>query len=337
MVPEPSLVQRFSKNLDALIAPGERVGVAVSGGPDSLALLLLAAAARPGLIEAATVDHRLRPESAAEAQMVAGLCAGLRVPHAILAARWTDPPSSAIQERARDERYRLLGEWLVERSLPGLATAHHADDQAETIVMRLNRGAGVRGLAAMRPLGRVPGSDLPLLRPLLGWRRAELEQVCAAAGLEPAADPSNLDLHYERVRVRRDISEVGWLDPAAVARSAAHLAGADEALDWAAEQVWKRSVTETAGEIVYRRGDEPGEIVRRIVARAIATLRQEGPGQALRGSEVGRLIAALEADRSATLRGVQCAGGSGWHFSRARGRKKSDIDHSGPLSDSTCG
>lgn len=232
MVPEPALVERFRSDLDALIAREARIGVAVSGGPDSLALLLLAAAARPGQIEAATVDHLLRTESAAEGEMVAGACARIGVRHATLVAEWAEKPASAIQERARDERYRLLGRWLAGRSLEALATAHHADDQAETVVMRLNRGAGVRGLAAMRPLGRVPGSGLPLVRPLLSWRRAELEQVCAAAGLEPATDPSNLDLHYERVRVRRDIGAVGWLDPEAVARSAAHLADADEALDW---------------------------------------------------------------------------------------------------------
>src|SRR6478672_3324193 len=121
MVPEPALIERFRKDLDALIAPDARIGIAVSGGPDSLALLLLSAAARPGKIEAATVDHRLRPESAAEAELVARLCTQLEVPHAPLAAQWAGTPSSAVQERARDERYRLLGAWLTERSLVALA------------------------------------------------------------------------------------------------------------------------------------------------------------------------------------------------------------------------
>ncbi len=155
-----------------LIAPDKRLGIAVSGGPDSLALLLLAAAARPGAIEAATVDHGLRPDSRAEAQMVAAVCARIGVPHAILTADWPEPPATAVQERARELRYRLLAAWLAERSLAALATAHHADDQAETVVMRLNRGSGVRGLAGMRPAATVPGSQFPLLRPLLGWRRS---------------------------------------------------------------------------------------------------------------------------------------------------------------------
>ena len=322
MVPEPALVERFRKDLDVLIAPGGRVGVAVSGGPDSLALLLLSAAARPGKIEAATVDHRLRPESAAEAELVARLCTQLEVPHATLAAQWAGTPSSAVQQRARDERYRLLGAWLTERSLAALATAHHADDQAETVVMRLNRGAGVRGLAAMRPAARVPGSALPLIRPLLGWRRAELESICAAAGLEPADDPSNRDVRYERVRVRRDISAVGWLDPEAVARSAAYLACADEALDWAAEQEWDRAVTEAAGKILYRPSGAPQEIVRRIVTLAIAILGHEGGDQPLRGRDLDNLLEKLAAGRTATLRGVRCSGGAQWTFIPARQRTR---------------
>src|SRR3954454_10666149 len=92
LAPNQQLVERFSRNLDALIAPGERVGVAVSGGPDSLALLLLAAAARPGLVEAATVDHGLRQEARQEAEIVAGLCERLGVPHSILAVEWRKKP-----------------------------------------------------------------------------------------------------------------------------------------------------------------------------------------------------------------------------------------------------
>jgi len=314
MIPEPTLVERFRADFDALIAPEARIGVAVSGGPDSMALLLLASAARPGLVEAATVDHLLRPESAAEAEMVARVCKRLQVPHATLTAQWSPKPTSAIQERARDERYRLLGAWLAERSLDALATAHHADDQTETLVMRLNRGAGVRGLAAIRPSGRVPGTRLPLLRPLLGWRRSELEQVCAAAGIEPVTDPSNQDVQFERVRVRRDISAVGWLDPEAVARSAGHLAGADEALEWAADQEWDRRVTEADGEIVYRPGTAPSEIVRRVVERAIAALASEGAGQPLRGRELDNLLEKLSSGGAATLRGVQCSGGAEWKF-----------------------
>jgi len=178
MTPELTFVQRFDDDLAALVAPDARIGVAVSGGPDSLALLLLSAAARPGLVEAATVDHALRPESRAEAEMVGGVCNRLSVSHSILTARWNELPETAIQERARSERYRLLGYWADERGLSALATAHHADDQAETLLMRLSRGSGVRGLAGMRPRSITPGSHVRLVRPLLAWRRSELQEIC---------------------------------------------------------------------------------------------------------------------------------------------------------------
>jgi tRNA(Ile)-lysidine synthase len=143
--------------------------VAVSGGPDSLALLLLAHAAMPGLVEAATVDHGLRSESADEAAFVAEICGKLGVPHATLKVT---VGAGNLQAEARAARYAALAGWMAERGLAALATAHHADDQAETLILRLNRGSGVAGLAGVRARGLVPGTRLPLLRPLLGWRRA---------------------------------------------------------------------------------------------------------------------------------------------------------------------
>src|SRR5690349_1220336 len=125
MVPEPALIERFTQVLDGLVLADSRIGVAVSGGPDSLALLLLVAAARPGQVEAATVDHGFRPESRDEAAMVAGLCDRLGVPHATLTVRWERTPETALQEMARKERYRLLGFWAEERGLDAIATAHH--------------------------------------------------------------------------------------------------------------------------------------------------------------------------------------------------------------------
>lgn len=321
MVPEPALVARFGRDLDALSAPSQRVGIAVSGGPDSLALLILAAAARPGAIEAASVDHALRAESRAETEMVANLCRQLGVPHAVLTVAWAEKLVTAIQERARGARYGLLADWVSERGLDALVTAHHADDQAETLVMRLNRGSGVRGLAGMRAKASVPGGAIPLLRPLLGWRRAELKAICVTAGLAPAADPSNADEQYERIRVRKALSEAEWLDPEAVGRSAGHLASADEALEWAAEQEWDRAVTAEDRHIAYRPSGAPAEIVRRTVARAVTALAHEGSGKGLRGRELAPVIAALEAGRTATLRGVLCEGGNEWRFSKAPVRK----------------
>lgn len=310
------LVDRFIFDLNPLISADGPIGIAVSGGPDSLALLLLAAAARPGRIEAATVDHGLRPGARAEAEMVADLCRRIGVPHAILTARWERSPETAIQERARGERYRLLGYWAEERGLAAVVTAHHAEDQAETLLMRLARGAGVKGLAAMRPRSVASGSHVRLARPLLGWRRSELEQICADAGVSPAHDPSNDDERFERVRVRRALGEAGWLDASAVARSAANLAEADDALKWAAEIEWSRAVDERRDRIGYRPTGAPSEIVRRVVTRAVRKLATEGDGE-LRGGELDRLLSALAEGGTSTLRGVLCTGGRSWRFERA--------------------
>jgi tRNA(Ile)-lysidine synthase len=322
MAPSPELVDRFRADLDELIAPGERLGIAVSGGPDSMALLLLAAAARPGLVEAATVDHALRPESRAEAEMVADICGRLKVPHQILTVEWQGKPATAIQERAREARYRLLTTWVRERGLTALAAAHHLDDQAETLVMRLLRGAGVRGLAGMRRAAPAPGDDLPLIRPLLSWRHSELEEVCRAAGITPVADPSNADEQFERVRVRRALSEAKWLDPEALALSADYLSEADSALHWATSREWDRAVTATDGEIVYRPDDAPREILRRIARRAVLRLAREGQGEDLRGRELDRLLSALRSGRTTTLRGVLCSGGGEWRFIPAPNRTR---------------
>ena len=319
MIPA-ALVERFANDLDAIATPGAQLGVAVSGGPDSLALLALAAAARPGLIEAATVDHGLRPEAAAEAVMVADVCKELVVRHATLNVRWRDPPATAIQERARRERYRLLGYWAEERSLDAVVTAHHANDQAETLLMRLARGAGVRGLAGMRARSIAPGTEVRLFRPLLGWRRTELEQICIAAGQTPVEDPSNGDPRFERVRMRTALAEADWLDSEAVARSASHLAEADLALDWAMRREWQQAVREKRGLITYRPGDAPGEIRRRIVARSLRRLATEGDGEP-RGTELDHLLEVLAEGGSATLRGVLCRGGSEWRFSPAPERR----------------
>ena len=198
-------VSRFAADLARVwpegAARGEaRLGIAVSGGPDSCALLLLAAAAMPGRIAAATVDHGLRAESADEARFVADLCAAIDVEHAVLPVT---VEQGNVQAQARAARYRALAEWAAELGLAALASAHHADDQAETLLLRLNRASGVAGLAGVRERGLVSGSELLLVRPLLGWRRLELERIVEAAGLNAVADPSNIDDRFDRARLRK--------------------------------------------------------------------------------------------------------------------------------------
>jgi tRNA(Ile)-lysidine synthase len=285
-------------------------------------MLLLAARARPGDLEVATVDHGLRSEAAAEAEMVARLCETLKVPHSTLSVQWETKPQSSLQERARNERYRLLGDWAQVRGLAAIAAAHHLDDQAETLLMRLNRGAGTRGLGAMREDSPLPvaGSAVRLIRPLLTWRRTELENVCRSAGVEGAQDTSNTDERFERVRVRNALREADWLDVEAVGRSASHLAAADEALDWATDKEWQSQVIEAGASISYK-PEAPHEIRRRIVSRAVISLATEGAGDVLRGRELDHLIEVLRDGGTATLRGVLCSGGYEWGFKPAPSRR----------------
>jgi len=216
------------------------------------------------------------------------------------------------------ERYRLLGGWAEQRGLTAIATAHHLDDQAETLLMRLNRGAGARGLAGMRPIGPIPGGAKAavLIRPLLHWRRSELVEICRRARVTPVEDPSNRDQQFERVRVRHELASAPWLDPEAMARSSANLASADEALDWAADLEWERQVSRSADGFSYVPA-APLEIRRRVLRRALAELATEGPENPLRGRELGQLLDALSSGGKATIRGVLCTGGKTWRFSPA--------------------
>ena len=291
-----------------------RLGLAVSGGPDSLAMLLMAHAALPGRIAAATVDHGLRAESAEEAAMVARLCAGLGVPHTALPVA-LEPGN--LQSEARTARYAALGGWLKGEGLAALATAHHSDDQVETLLLRLNRASGVAGLAGVRARGAVPGSRLPLLRPLLGFRRAELAEVVAAAGWQAVDDPSNRDDRFDRARIRKALAGADWLDVPALAASAAHLADADAALDWAAAREWQDLVTKAPLGLTYR-PQAPRAVALRVITRIVRELDGEGP----RGSAVARVFDTLLARQPASIGNlVARAGPEGWSFTKAPKRR----------------
>lgn len=281
----------------AQVWPGTApVGLAVSGGPDSLALLLLAhATLGTDRIAVATVDHGLRAQSADEAALVARICVDLGVAHRTVWLGMT--AGTAVQERARIARYHALDAWCRECSLGALVTAHHADDQAETLVMRMNRGAGLRGLAGMRARAVVPGGTVALLRPLLGWRRDELTAVVDAAGLTAVDDPSNRAMQFERVRVRAGLAGASWLDPNGFAASAGHLAQADEALDWAADRI----MAEACGGDPAIDPDLPRALALRVLERVIARLGSSVP----RGRDLAHWHDRLAAGKVATLAGVR--------------------------------
>lgn len=319
MAPAAAL-ERFAADLDALISADAMVGIAVSGGPDSIALLLLAAGSRPNRIEAATVDHGLRLESAEEAVMVSELCQKLGVPHRTLVADWPELPSTNIQAEARAMRYRLLSEWAEDRGLSAVATAHHADDQAETLLMRLARGAGVRGLGGSRA-HRALTEQVDLIRPLLDWRKADLVTIVEGAGVEAVDDPSNRDPRHDRSRVRGWLAESDWADPTRLAASASALRDADEAIDWALAPLIESRLKRSADSILIEPFDLPRELKRRLLLAAFAELGAMPP----RGPELMRALEVVESGGVATLSGLRLEGGSHWRITVAPPRREAAI------------
>ena len=240
--------------LDALFAsamaqlgpfePKPSLAVAVSGGADSLTLALLAdrwARAHGGRVTALTVDHGLRSEAAAEARQVGRWLKAAKIRHVIL--RWNPPvpPKKQVmgarlanlQSAARDARYELLTDWCREQAVLHLLLAHHRDDQAETLLLRLARGSGLEGLAAMAPLAE--RASVRLLRPLLGMGKEDLTAYLEARGQPWIEDPSNRDSANARVRMRKllpRLAEEG-MSAARLAETAARLAQARAALEGA--------------------------------------------------------------------------------------------------------
>jgi tRNA(Ile)-lysidine synthase len=284
-----------------------RLAVAVSGGPDSLALLhLLArwrgeAGSRPELT-VLTVDHGLRPQSRGEAEMVGSVAAGLGLPHATLTWDDSHERSGGLQERARAARYDLMASYCHAHSIPMIVTAHHLDDQAETFLMRLKRGSGLDGLAAIPEESVWAG--IAVLRPLLDMSKARLLATLKDLGLAWAEDPSNKDRRFERARVRASgnaFAKLG-LSPDALARSAKRLRRARAALerstdDFLAEQA---TVSEAGYCLFAPKALEaaPAEIALRALARVLAAVG--GRTEPIRLSKLEALLAALELDPKKT-------------------------------------
>lgn len=233
-------------NPQALLAPvADRkiIGLAVSGGADSLALMLLCAewlkaGNRPRAI-VYTLDHRLRPEAAAEAAMVARHARELGLPVRIL--HWEgEKPTTGVQATARAARYQLIGTAMAEDGAEILLTAHHRRDQAETLLMRMAHGSGVSGLSGMRAFSQVEG--ITVFRPLLDTDSEALSALVAGRGWTPAVDPSNTDPTYERIRWRQALPGLAslGLTEARLALLAKRLQRADALAETATENFWNQ-------------------------------------------------------------------------------------------------
>jgi tRNA(Ile)-lysidine synthase len=309
-VPEPAAARPLdAAEFAALIGrlgPFERrprLAVAVSGGPDSMCLCLLAdrwARARGGEVSALIVDHGLRPTSATEARQVAKWLSGRRVDHHILI--WSDAkPATGVQAAAREARYRLLGAWCRSAGVLHLLLGHHLDDQAETVALRRARQSGADGLAAMAAVRELSG--LRLLRPLLPVPKARLLATLARAGQPWLDDPSNRTDAFARNRLRRG----GDRDSSRLARYAAKMAGERVVRDWATA-VWlvHHVRIDPAGFATLARAavaQASGEILRRALQQVLMSVGGGGypPRQA-------RLAGLLEQIRLGLTNGRTLAG-----------------------------
>lgn len=280
-------------------------GVAVSGGGDSMALLHLAHRVAPGSVRAVTVDHGLRPESAAEAAGVAAFCAALGIPHTTL--RWSGPePRGNLMDQARRARLALMADWARGQGVGHLLLGHTADDQAESFLMNLSRAAGLDGLAGMRAEWLAAG--IHWHRPLLGAGRESLRAYLRRHGVTWVEDPSNENDRFTRVKARRALMALRPLGitPDRLALTAAHLAGAQQVLAVATHDAAVRLLSEGAGAMGFPLSGLltlAPEVQRRLI---IALVRWMGGGAyAPRESQVKTLQTALAAGRDAMLAGVR--------------------------------
>jgi tRNA(Ile)-lysidine synthase len=310
----PAVSDAELRRLFDAYAPLEKLALAVSGGADSLALMLLAVRWRaltpegPELL-VLTVDHGLRPESASEARFVVETAARHGLSARVLT--WADPhPTANLEAEARSARYRLLVTAAVEVDCRDIATAHHQEDQAETFLLRLKRGSGVYGLAGMASALQRDG--VRIVRPLLGMPRATLHGVVEAAGLVPVVDPHNADPRFDRTRARAllpILAEFG-IDAERVAATATRLGRAAAALDAVVDRLLvKAAVADDFGGVrlsaaAFRA--EPEEIRLRALARILRAVG--GAGFVPRLESVETLERAMRSDAGmlprTTLAGV---------------------------------
>lgn len=306
---QPVSREEFARAMAALggFEPEPAVAVGVSGGGDSVALVLLLrhwVAERGGSLLALTVDHGLRPESADEAAVVGQAMERLGVPHRVL--RWEGAkPSAGLQAAARVARHGLLGAACAEAGILHLALAHHRDDQAETVLLRLARGSGIDGLAGMAPV-RADGA-VRVIRPMLGFSHDRLLATCRDEGVDWIEDPSNHNPRFARARLRaaRDLLGGEGLNSERLSEVARRAGRARAALEQATADLLAEVATiHPEGWITLASAPllaAPAEIALRVLGRALAVIG--GPLHPVRDEALERLLSKLVAGQGGTLGG----------------------------------
>lgn len=292
------------------IPKDQTVGVAVSGGSDSLAVLHLLHA-QGWSLEAATVDHGLRPEAAEEAAFVAGVCAGLGVPHATLSVDLSDMTGN-LQDQARRARYAALRAWAAERDVRSIVLGHTMDDQAETFLMRLARGSGIDGLSGMR--SAVGDGQVTWERPFLCVRRAALQDYLRSHEIVWLEDPSNDNVRFDRVKMRNALQVIEPLGvtPERISDVIRNLSHVRLDLDARARDAFETHGAEEQGDVIFR---FPGfreatgglEVLRRSFAAALRWV--SGADYPPRSDALVDLIGALRRGETRTLHGCVITSG----------------------------
>lgn len=230
----------------------DKIGIAVSGGSDSLALLYLLHDWGQVPLTAATVNHGLRPEAAGEAEAVAKVCESLGIPHQTLEWQGWDGKGN-LQAQARQNRYSLLAEWAEAQGCDTVVLGHTMDDQAETFLMRLSRASGIDALSGMD--ARIWRQDQRFDRPLLGVRRQELRDYLTAKGIDWIEDPSNEDDRFDRVKARKALAQLEdiGLTPEDITHSMINLSLAAMELRGRAHEIALKICKEPGGDILFDR------------------------------------------------------------------------------------
>lgn len=295
------------------------IGLAVSGGGDSMALMQAAAKAFAGSrhrLFVTTVDHGLRGEAADEAAFVGRSAAALGLPHDTLVWEDTSGPGN-LQDRARRARYTLLTDWAKAKDISCLVLGHTADDQAETVLMRLRREAGADGLSGMGETRMEQG--VMLVRPFLTLRRSELRRFLEDLDVDWVDDPSNEDLTFERIRMRRATEQLAELGVSVenLAQVAENMSRVRSALQWSTARAAHECVSVRAGAVVFEQNSYqrlPDEIANRLLKGALKWLTRQ-PYAPRRGA-MDRAVATARTHGTTTLCGcqLQVSKGRVWIF-----------------------